>query len=228
MQVLVLADGDVGPRAAIDAAWPGWLGPDVLVVAADGGARHAVGLGVTIQRWVGDGDSLGDAGIARLRDQGVDIDRRPFDKDETDMELALGAAISLAPEAIVVVGALGGARVDHALANVGLLTLSQSSGCDVRLIAADARVRLLQGPAVDGGPARIELDGHVGDIVSLLPVGADADGITTDGLRFPLIDEALVLGRTRGLSNIREMPTASITLRLGRLLIVETPATLST
>jgi thiamine pyrophosphokinase len=51
-------------------------------------------------------------------------------------------------------------------------------------------------------------------------------GITTDGLRYPLRDEPLVVGRTRGLSNVRDTPEASVTVRRGRLLIVETPATL--
>ena len=62
--------------------------------------------------------------------------------------------------------------------------------------------------------------------MSLLPVGADATGVTTIGLQFPLQDEGLLVGRSRGLSNVRTAETATVTLRAGRLLIVETPATL--
>jgi len=63
-QAIVLADGVVGARDAIDAAWPGWAAIAPFVIAADGGARHASPLRLTMDQWVGDGDSLGDAGVA--------------------------------------------------------------------------------------------------------------------------------------------------------------------
>ena len=226
MQVIVLADGQVGPRAAIDAAWPGWLGSDVGVIAADGGARHAGPLGLAIDRWVGDGDSLGDAGIAELEAAGVPIARARPDKDESDTELAVLAALAMGATSLTILGALGGPRVDHAIANLGLLSMPDLDGLDVRLIAADARIRLLRAPAPDGQPAAVDLAGNVSDLVSLLPIGADAEGVTTRGLAYPLRDEPLLVGRTRGLSNVRERGDASVVLRRGRLLVVETPATL--
>ena len=227
MQAVILADGSVGSREALDAAWPGWLDPGAAVIAADGGARHASTLGLRIDRWVGDGDSLGEAGIAELRATGVDIDRHPLDKDQSDTELAIVAALERTPSAIVILGALGGPRVDHALANVTLLSMPALAGVDVRIVAVDARVRLLRAPMPDGGPAHVELDGRSGDLVSLLPVGGDALGITTTGLGYALNDETLVEGFTRGLSNERTAPVARVELRTGRLLVIETPATLS-
>jgi thiamine pyrophosphokinase len=226
MQVIVLADGAVGPRAAIDAAWPGWLEPGARVIAADGGARHAGPLGLQIDRWVGDGDSLGAAGIRDLEATGVPIELSRPDKDESDTELAVLAARAMGATQLTVLGALGGPRVDHALANLGLLSMPELEPLGVRLVAVDARVRRLLAPAVDGGPARLDLAGRVGDLVSLLPVGADAEGVTTHGLAYRLEDEPLLAGRTRGLSNIRELAEAAVVLRRGQLLVIETPATL--
>jgi len=226
MQVIVLADGHVGPRDAIDAAWPGWLEPDARVVAADGGARHAGPLGLAIDRWVGDGDSLGDAGIAELEAAGVPIERARPDKDESDTELAVQAARVMGATSLTVVGALGGPRVDHAIANLGLLSMPALEHIDVRLVGADARVRLLRAPVAERGPATLDLAGRVGDLVSLLPIGADSEGVTTHGLAYPLRDEPLLVGRTRGLSNVRERGDATVTLRRGQLLVIETPATL--
>lgn len=226
MQAIVLADGDAGSRDRLDATWPGWARPDALVIAADGGARHAVGLGLRIERWVGDGDSLGEAGVAELIAAGIRVERAPPDKDESDTELAVLTACGLGADELVILGALGGARVDHALANVALLGLPELMGLDVRLLAADARLRQLHGPGADGATAHLDLEGRVGDLVTLLPVGEDAEGVTTRGLRFALDDEPLRVGRTRGLSNVRTARLARVTLRQGRLLIVETPATL--
>jgi len=228
MQVIVLADGEVSTRAALDSAWPGWLEVDAQVVAADGGARHAPSLGLAVDHWVGDGDSIDDATLAALAGRGVRIERAPTDKDESDTELALFAALGLAPDSIVVLGALGGPRLDHALANLALLTLPELDGVAVTLLG-DARVRLLQ--AGDGAspttePVRLTLAGRSGDLVTLLPVGGDVQGVSTDGLRYPLSDEVLLLGRSRGLSNVRETTAAAVTIRRGRLLVIETPATL--
>jgi thiamine pyrophosphokinase len=86
-------------------------------------------------------------------------------------------------------------------------------------------VRLVSAPDLAGGPAELALIGRPGDIVSLLPLG-DAVGVTTAGLRYPLRDEDLPAGPARGLSNVREGITATVTLRRGRLLVVEVPATL--
>ena len=121
MQAIVLADGEVGSREALDAAWPGWLEPAALVIAADGGARHAASLDLPLAAWVGDGDSLGEAGIADLRAAGVPVRQVAAAKDESDTELAVRMAIERGATRIVVLGGLGGARLDHALANVGLL-----------------------------------------------------------------------------------------------------------
>src|SRR4051794_2717798 len=107
MVALILADGDVPARARLDAAWPGWDEGVDLVIAADGGARHAQRLGVTLDLWVGDGDSLGEDALAELA-AGVPVERSPADKDQTDLELAVDAALARGSAGLVIVGALGG------------------------------------------------------------------------------------------------------------------------
>ncbi len=226
MHALILADGDAPTRTILDATWSGWADDVALVIAADGGARHAADLGVPIDRWVGDGDSVTDATLAALLDADVGVDRAPIDKDESDAELAVAAALAAGARRITIVGALGGRRFDHALANVGLLALPELVGLDVRIVTGTTRLRLLTGPGPDGTPVGCELIGRVGDIISLLPFGEDVAGVTTRDLRYPLHDEPLLVGRTRGLSNVREAMSAFVTLRTGRLLVVESPATL--
>jgi thiamine pyrophosphokinase len=217
---LVVADGDVPARDALDVAWPGWAAGIDLVVAADGGAIGAERLGFTIDLVVGDCDSLGDGDLQRLAAAGVAVRRSPADKNESDTELAVLAAIERGATSIVIVGALGGSRVDHALANVSLLALGALAGRPCSILDETARIRLL------AGPREMEIEGAPGGVVSLLPLG-DVDGVTTEGLAYPLSDERLPMGPARGLSNIRTASRARVAIRSGRLLVVESPATLS-
>jgi thiamine pyrophosphokinase len=226
-RALILADGAAPTRATLDRAWPGWDTGIRLVVAADGGARHAPGLGVRVDRWIGDGDSIDEADLQALADSGVQIQRAAPDKDESDAELAVVAALAEGVESLTLLGALGGTRIDHALSNLTLLDHPALAGRRVWLYDEHAsRISLLVAPDADGHAAALDLRGRTGDLVSLVPVGSTAIGVTTIGLRYPLAGEPLVLGRTRGISNIRTAPEARITLESGRLLVIETPANL--
>ena len=222
---LILADGAAPTRARLDAAWPGWDDGIGLVIAADGGARHAAALSVRLDRWVGDGDSVDPIELERLAAAGVSLERADTDKDESDTELAVVAALRAGADAVTIIGALGGVRVDHALANIGLLRHPNLQGRPAWLYDDVAsRLSLISAPEA-GRPVTRELAGRQGDLVSLLPVGLEAEGVRTEGLRFPLDGEVLAAGRTRGLSNVRTARIARITLESGWLLVIETPAT---
>ena len=223
-RTLILADGAAPARADLDGAWPGWDAGVGFVIAADGGARHAPALGVRIDRWVGDADSIDDATLAELAASGVSLRHALSDKDESDTELALLEAIAECAGEITILGGLGGVRVDHALANVALLQHPALVGRPVILFDERAsRISLLEAGGEGKAVNRI-FEGREGDLVSLLPLGGPAGGVSTEGLRFPLADEPLELGRTRGLSNVRTAPSARISLGSGRLLVIETPA----
>ena len=222
-KAIVVADGDVPAREALDAAWPGWEAGAFLVVAADGGWAKAKALGLSPTVLVGDADSLSEeAFAAAAATPGIEVARSRQDKDESDTELAVLAAFRRGARRVIVLGALGGKRFDHALANVGLLALPSPGQGAVELLDATTRVRLLRGAAAGQDQAELVLDGPPGDVVSLLPFGAAAEGVTTDGLLFPLRGETLPPGPARGLSNVRTSPTARVSLRAGGLLIVET------
>jgi len=226
MDALILADGDGPTREELDRAWPGWDHSIGLVVAADGGARLAEALGVRIDRWVGDGDSLGEDELARLVAAGVPLERARPDKDESDTELAVRAALREGADGIAIVGGLGGRRIDHALANIGLLAMPELAGRAAVILDGGSRLTMIQVPASGADPVDRPLPGRVGDLVSLLPIGAGVEGVTTRGLEYRLVNEPLPPGGARGLSNVRTQPDAGVTIKAGSLLVVESPATL--
>jgi thiamine pyrophosphokinase len=216
---ILVGDGDVPPRAALDQAWPGWDANAGLVVAADGGATKALAAGLAPDLVVGDADSLGPDGLAAVRAAGIPVELAAVEKDASDLELAVAAAIARGATRLTILGALGGARFDHALANAWLLAHPALAGRVAVLLDDATRVRLLDATAA---PAEVRLEGAPGDLVSLFPFGVDAVGVTTTGLAYPLRDEPLRSGPARGLSNVRSGPEARVALRAGRLLIVET------
>jgi len=187
-----------------------------LVVAADGGAGWLHRHGVRPDLLVGDLDSIDPALVGLLEADGVTIERHPVDKDASDAELAIERAVAAGADAIVMLGALGGPRLDHELANLLLLADPGFAACDLRIVRGGSVAR-----AVHAG-GRLSLDGAPGSLVSLLPIGGAAAGVRTVGLRYELGGEDLSLGRSRGLSNEVVQAPASVSLERGTLLVVET------
>lgn len=190
-----------------------------LVIAADRGAAHARAWGWPIHLLVGDLDSLGSEDAAAIRAVGIPIVRVPAAKDETDLELALLQALDRDALEIVICAALGG-RTDHLIANALLLARPALVGVAVTLTDGREFIRLLRGEG--RVVAHLELIGAKGDLLSLLPIGGDAIGVTTDGLQYPLHDETLFFGQARGVSNVFSRPRVNIALRDGLLLVLHT------
>lgn len=209
MRCVVIASGDLDPDDER------WLADADLVIAADGGATSLDRLGRRPDVLVGDLDSTDPALVERLEAAGTRIERHPADKEASDTELALGAAMASGATTTAVLGAFGGERIDHELANVLLLADPGLAGRDIRLVHGRSTVRSLH------GRARLELDGAPGGTVTLMPIGGDVIGMTTDGLRWPLDGATLRMGRSRGLSNEIVATPASVQLEHGTLLVVE-------
>lgn len=203
MRAVVVAHGEVDEADARHARTA------ELVIAADGGSAHLARWGITPAVVVGDLDSVPpDVGGH------VPVERWPRGKDKSDTQLAVERALASGADEVVVLGAFGGPRADHAIANVLLLALGELGG----------RVRLVRGPLsarVARGGESVELDGAIGDLVTLLALGGDAAGVTTSGLRYALIEGTLGMGSTLGLSNEITETGATVSVGTGSLLVIE-------
>ena len=207
MHVLICANG--APQTL-----PRTIPVGDYIIAADGGARLCRRARLRPNLLIGDLDSLTSAEIAELRAEGVEVRQYPAQKDQTDLELALEAAVEVGAERVTILGALGG-RWDQSLANLMLLAHPRWRSLPVVLLAGEERVLLIA--------ERARLCGEVGDTVSLIPLGGDARGVTTSGLAYPLTDGVLPFGATLGVSNVLSAPCAEITVRSGLVLAFHTP-----
>jgi thiamine pyrophosphokinase len=136
----------------------------------------------------------------------------PRSKDETDLELAVRYARQHGADEVLILGAMG-ERWDQTLANLTLLAAFDLPAGRLRLIDGSQEVCLVRGGET------LPLDGRPGDTVSLIPIGGDADGVTTEGLEYPLRGETLRFGLTRGVSNVIQTSPVSVGVRRGSLLV---------
>lgn len=187
------------------------LRPEDTLIAADGGARHLLEMGLLPSTLVGDLDSLEAASLAQLEAAGVQIRRYPADKDETDLELALRHALERGSHSILIVGALGG-RLDQTLANLWLLTDPACAGLDLRLDDGVEEAFFCRKQA--------EVCGRSGEVVSLIPWGGPVEGVVTQGLQWKLSGETLYPHQARGVSNRMLGETSSVSIQGGLLLVV--------
>ena len=181
-------------------------------IAVDGGIRHLREINLIPDILIGDLDSVSEQDLEWCKNLQVEIHQYPKEKDQTDFELALDYAMKKNRDKIIVFGALGG-RIDHTLANIGLLGNPDYADRDIRIFSNNEYIYFLHSPTT--------IKGNIGDIISLIPWGGPVLGVTTTGLQYPLSDEDLLPDRSRGISNVMSSIEAIIQFKKGNLLCVQ-------
>lgn len=185
-------------------------GPD-LVIAADSGGKHLNDIGRFPQVLMGDFDSLTEVLVQKMSRAGAEIISYPVAKDQTDLELAVDLALARGANLIRIIGGLG-ERLDHTLANIGLLLKAYQKGVVAFLIDSRQEVTL--------SDSDVELRSEPGRGVSLIPLTPKVSGITTSGLKFPINNGDLHFYQTRGIHNEFSAPIGKISVKEGMLLII--------
>ena len=175
------------------------------VIAADGGLRHVQALGLDPQAILGDFDSLG------YRPQGARV--FPVEKDDTDAMLAVRLGLKRGNREFLLYGSLDGPRLDHTVANFQTLQYLADHGAWGYLIGADYLVTVLR-------QGTIRFPAGCQGTLSVFCLGADARGVTLEGLYYPLKNGILTAGFPLGVSNHFTGEPAQITVAEGCLLIL--------
>jgi thiamine pyrophosphokinase len=211
MKVGVILHGDPPEDAVLERL----RGCDA-VIAADGAAQELLRAGIVPTVIVGDMDSL-DPDTQRWADSmGVEWERHPAEKDETDGELAVKRALAMGATRVVLVGLHGG-RTAHFLANLRMLRRLHEARVDAVALGHGEELRFV------AAGEDLDLTGAAGRPLSLVPINGDAvvslQGTRYDGDR--IILEAL---GTRGISNVVTGKAAAVRVHEGTVLLVLEPS----
>ncbi|KXK11030.1 MAG: thiamine pyrophosphokinase [Chloroflexi bacterium OLB14] len=210
-RIIIFANGELPNLQKASAL----IKQDDFIICADGGTRHALAMGLTPHVIIGDMDSLPknfspfDNAQGKLSTFDGEVILYPKDKNETDLELAINHAITLQPDEIIILGALGG-RIDHTLANISLLSTFQPF--NLKLSDGIEEISLCK--------HQLQVKGRSGDVISLIPYQGNVEGVTTQNLKWKLNNETLFFNKTRGISNEMTANVATISITSGLLLIV--------
>ena len=158
---IIIAAGDISSCSA----------RGYFTLAADGGLKHALALGIKPDGVLGDFDSYG----AVPEGEGVKV--YPVKKDKTDTALCCELAVEKGYKKLCVYGALGGDRFEHSYANVALCAEMAKKGVRCVLCSEECSVFAV-------ASSRLCFDGGCSGYISVFPYGGEAR-IELGGLEYP-------------------------------------------
>jgi thiamine pyrophosphokinase len=181
------------------------IGREDHVIAADGGLKHTEKLGISPHEILGDFDSLGY----------IPADSRvfPVEKDDTDAMLAVRRGLDLGFREFLLYGSLDGPRLDHTIANFQTLQFLCDHGARGCLVGNEYIVTVVK----DGA---LRFPAGCTGTISVFCLGADARGVTLEGLYYPLEKGTLTAGFPLGVSNHFTGQEATVSVEKGSLLVL--------
>ena len=187
----------------------------VDLIAADRGVEFFKGTDWQPEVAVGDFDSLSAEGALYLQGlRETEIMRLKPEKDDSDTQSAVNQMIRKGAKDILILGATG-TRLDHVLANLGLLSMGKEQG--VRIAIADQwnYITLAESGTI------LHREEQFGKYVSFFTVGGDVTGLTLKGFKYPLNGYHLTV-EDSGLTVSNEISeeTAEILYESGQLLMI--------
>ena len=207
---------------------------NIRLIAADRGLEFFLDYMILPDVVIGDFDSLSEDGKNFLEMQNEDIPyggmlewklqkgegkvvevvRLRPEKDDSDTQSAMNYAIQNGAKEIVILGVTGN-RVDHLMANFGLLILAQKQDTEVALADRYNYMKLIPSGTI------LKKAEQFGKYVSFFPLGGDVTGLTLEGFKYPL-DKYHLTTADSGLTVSNEISEeyAKVTYESGTLLMI--------
>ncbi len=183
-----------------------------LIICCDGGIKHTKKLNIIPDYILGDLDSAPKDIVEYYKKLDVKFKIVSSYKDETDTELGINFAIELGAKTIDLYGATG-TRLDHTLANIHSLMIALKNSVEAKIINENNIIQLIN--------KQIVFKNKIGTTISLIPLSTEVKGIVTQGFKYPLNNESLSIGLSRGISNVIVDEESKVTIKSGYMIVIE-------
>ena len=187
---------------------------NTCLIAADRGVEFFMGTDLEPDVAVGDFDSLSAEGAKYMETlKHTEIRRLKPEKDDSDTQSAANYAIEQGTERIMILGATGN-RIDHLMANFGLLMLGKIKQVQIVLVDAYNYMSLIESGMI------LKKEEQFGKYVSFFPIEGEVTGLTLKGFKYPLNSYTLKV-EDSGLTVSNEIsdPEAEVTFETGKLIM---------
>ena len=178
-----------------------------FIIAADAGYQHLERLHITPDLIVGDFDSLGTV------PEGPNVIRHPVMKNDTDTMLAAKIALERGYRNFLIYGGLGGARLDHSFANIQMLAYIADHGGTGFLTDNGQTITAIKDRS-------LVLSERLSGTISVFSNSSVSEGVTLEGLLYPLENAVLTSTFPLGVSNAFTGQRAKITVKKGTLIVM--------
>ncbi|SMB90706.1 thiamine diphosphokinase [Desulfonispora thiosulfatigenes DSM 11270] len=182
------------------------------IICVDGAIRYLLKMNINPDIIIGDLDSTDLEFLEVIKAKNIPIAKYPSEKDETDTELAIMLALEKKSSEIILLGGVG-SRIDHSFTNFTLMAKTAEKGIKCRIINEKNDCYFVKDyisfKNIDKGYN-----------VSIIPVIGDIIVKETEGLYYPLKNEVLSLGSSRGISNVALKENIAITIKEGMAMII--------
>jgi thiamine pyrophosphokinase len=208
MKIIIISNGTFPSRGLLQSE----LSSNAIIICADGGANYFQDHEVIPHYVIGDFDSISAELLQTFKSRQVTIEQHPQEKDHTDSELALQKAIDLGATEIIFLGCLGGSRVDHLLANLGMLEKCLNLGISAVFKDDVQVITIIDKPT--------KLFGIYGEYFSLQAYGTIVKNLNIVGAKYNLQNYDLKISDAKTISNEFVGNEVAISFTAGKLLII--------
>lgn len=208
MKALIIANGKIRDYDLLN----NLVQENDFILCADGGINHLMQINAIPDLIVGDLDSVSQTGIEYIKKNNIIVEKFPVMKDETDTDLALNYLILRKYKQITIAGGIG-SRIDHTMGNIFLLRKLNKNGIKACIINENNIIHLVE--------KDIRLFKREEYYTSVIPISLNGIEITTSGFLYPLSNEHIEFGSTRGISNVLNQDIGIITIHKGEALVIE-------
>jgi thiamine pyrophosphokinase len=175
---------------------------NAIIISADGASNKLAKFNLIPHYIVGDFDSISKDSIEFFKKKGVTF-LAIKEQEHNDLEKCLKLCMELKIKDIIVYGATG-KRLDHTLNNLSILKRYYKKA-KIRFIDNENEIFVTD--------KDISFDYRKGDVISIFGY-PKAEGIITEGLKYPLKNETLELGKREGALN--KASDDRVRIRLGK------------